>query len=401
MTSRGRFKFRLYVAGQAKNSAEALSNLTAICMECLPDRYEIEVIDVFRGQVASARGWYLDDTDIDQARSATHAKNRGHTESKAAHARRPQYWTLHRMTLHQGRSDLEEEISSLTENLRQIEERLEHLTAGEVDAVLDSNGRSHVLQRTQELLRDLEAAKQTSILNALPAHIAILDARGSIVAVNHPWHEFAVANNLQGPPDAIGSNYIAVCMAARGPDSAGPKRTAEGISDVLSGAQKSFVTEYTCHSATEQRWFLMTVSPLSREGGGGAVIMHVNVTAKRRSEDNLRLSESRFRQMAENIRDIFFLESIDSSQMYYVSPSYERIVGRTCASLYERPASWGKIFIPMIGTMCKASCGAGEIPASSANIALLALMANCDGFTCAHSQCRTKTVNPTERLESR
>jgi circadian clock protein KaiB len=40
------FKFRLYTADSTINSAEALANLTALCDTYLPDRYEIEVIDV-------------------------------------------------------------------------------------------------------------------------------------------------------------------------------------------------------------------------------------------------------------------------------------------------------------------------------------------------------------------
>jgi circadian clock protein KaiB len=43
-----RLKFRLYVAGDALNSAQAVANLTALCRTHLPDRHEIEVIDVFR-----------------------------------------------------------------------------------------------------------------------------------------------------------------------------------------------------------------------------------------------------------------------------------------------------------------------------------------------------------------
>ena len=41
------FKFRLYVAGDAQNSAQAIANLTTLCREHLPDRHEIEVVDVF------------------------------------------------------------------------------------------------------------------------------------------------------------------------------------------------------------------------------------------------------------------------------------------------------------------------------------------------------------------
>ena len=42
------FKFRLYVAGDALNSAQALANLAALCHAHLAGRHEIEVVDVFR-----------------------------------------------------------------------------------------------------------------------------------------------------------------------------------------------------------------------------------------------------------------------------------------------------------------------------------------------------------------
>ena len=48
MSRRARFRFRLYVADDTLNSAKALGNLTALCQEHLPDRHEIEIVDVFR-----------------------------------------------------------------------------------------------------------------------------------------------------------------------------------------------------------------------------------------------------------------------------------------------------------------------------------------------------------------
>jgi circadian clock protein KaiB len=45
---RSRYKFRLYVAGDAQNSAQAVVNLRALCRVYIPDRHEIEIIDVFR-----------------------------------------------------------------------------------------------------------------------------------------------------------------------------------------------------------------------------------------------------------------------------------------------------------------------------------------------------------------
>lgn len=41
-----RWFLRLYVAGQSPRSLQALTNLRAVCEEHLPDRYEIEVVDL-------------------------------------------------------------------------------------------------------------------------------------------------------------------------------------------------------------------------------------------------------------------------------------------------------------------------------------------------------------------
>jgi circadian clock protein KaiB len=57
------FKFRLYVVDGTPNSALALANLTAMCQTYLPDRHEIEVIDVFRTpERALADGIFLTPT---------------------------------------------------------------------------------------------------------------------------------------------------------------------------------------------------------------------------------------------------------------------------------------------------------------------------------------------------
>lgn len=57
------YKFRLYVAGDALNSAQALANLAALCRAHLPDQHEIDVVDVFREpQRALADGIFLTPT---------------------------------------------------------------------------------------------------------------------------------------------------------------------------------------------------------------------------------------------------------------------------------------------------------------------------------------------------
>jgi diguanylate cyclase (GGDEF)-like protein/PAS domain S-box-containing protein len=56
--------------------------------------------------------------------------------------------------------------------------------------------------------------------------------------------------------------------------------------------------------------------------------------------ENLRENEERFRQMAENIRDVFWLTDPAKNTMLYVSPAYETIWGRSCESLQKSPRTW-------------------------------------------------------------
>jgi circadian clock protein KaiB len=70
MSRRALFKFRLYVAGDAPNSALAVANLAAICREHLPDRHHIEVVDVFREpKRALAEGIFMTPTLVKLAPS--------------------------------------------------------------------------------------------------------------------------------------------------------------------------------------------------------------------------------------------------------------------------------------------------------------------------------------------
>ncbi|MCM2284428.1 MAG: response regulator [Desulfobacula sp.] len=69
----------------------------------------------------------------------------------------------------------------------------------------------------------------------------------------------------------------------------------------------------------------------------------------RQSESTLRESEMKFRQLAENIPEVFWLGSSDWQQIFYISPAYEKIWGKTPESLYQSPMSWFESIHPEDG----------------------------------------------------
>ncbi|MDD5434151.1 MAG: PAS domain-containing protein, partial [Nitrospira sp.] len=57
-------------------------------------------------------------------------------------------------------------------------------------------------------------------------------------------------------------------------------------------------------------------------------------------EEALRESEERFRLIAETIDGAFWMADVPIERMFYISPAYERIWGRSCESLYRNPRSF-------------------------------------------------------------
>ena len=65
-----KFRFRLYIAGGAQNSAQALANLDALCKAHLMERCTVEVVDVFREpKRALAEGIFMTPTLVKLAPS--------------------------------------------------------------------------------------------------------------------------------------------------------------------------------------------------------------------------------------------------------------------------------------------------------------------------------------------
>jgi len=202
-----------------------------------------------------------------------------------------------------------DEIAALVRRLHETQQRLRELLGGEVDAVVHPGGQTYLLHEAQEKLRQNEAAQraivatQTSILDALPAHIALIDHDGVIISVNESWRHFGGIDQLGSSTAGLGQNYLEACDRARGSCAEEAHQAAAGIRAVLSGATKQFALEYPLHSLTGQQWFRLMVSAIEKDGREGAVVMHIDVTARIQAEEAVRESEERFRLLAKATND--------------------------------------------------------------------------------------------------
>lgn len=71
-----------------------------------------------------------------------------------------------------------------------------------------------------------------------------------------------------------------------------------------------------------------------------------DITDRRVAESALRESNEKFHQLADNITDVFWIRSPDLREVYYISPAYERIWGRSVESLYANPQKWADFIHP-------------------------------------------------------
>ena len=143
-------------------------------------------------------------------------------------------------------------------------------------ALSTEQDRSADALREKTELADRHEVLYQGVIDSLPAHIAVLDPRGRIIATNRSWDRFADANGSTVAAVGVGSDYLRVCGVEGAP-------VADGIRAVLDDRLKTYSTEYPCDSLTEKRWFLLTVSPLTR--GYGVVVSHLDITARRRAEE--------------------------------------------------------------------------------------------------------------------
>jgi two-component system cell cycle sensor histidine kinase/response regulator CckA len=185
----------------------------------------------------------------------------------------------------------------------------------------------------------LERNRRLSVaVDQSPAAVFITDPQGNIEYVNRRLTEITGYT----PEDAIGQTPR-LFQSGKTPD-----EVYEKLWDTITrgGAWRSELLNRRKNG--ELYWSQVSISPI-RDGEGRIthfVAVHEDISERKWAEDAIREREERFRQIADNINEVFFVVAADFHEALFISPAYEQVWGRSCRSVYEDPSSFMKAVHP-------------------------------------------------------
>lgn len=194
-------------------------------------------------------------------------------------------------------------------------------------------------KNAENALRESEAFNR-AVLDSLDANIAVLDGLGHIIAVNKSWLVFAGVNDADLSKVGVGCDYLAVCEKAAAAGDEASRQVADAIRDVLMGIKSTFFMEYPCDSPDRERWFLLEVTPLPRRRGG-AVVSHMDITARKGMEEALRASEAHYRSIFETAGTAMAIIGEDGT-LDLVNSEFEKLSGYAKAEV-EGKMKWSSL----------------------------------------------------------
>ncbi len=195
------------------------------------------------------------------------------------------------------------------------------------------SARAHIEQKLEESAR-LNAAVLADQLDA----VSRFKADGTLIFAN----DYYCCYFGMKREDLIGQKWHPVVLEEDLP-------IVEERMRLLSPANPMVIIENRLRNGTgELRWMQFVNRANFDAAGQITEIQSVgrDVTARRQAEESLRESEQRFRQLAENIQEIFWLYDVNHNRITYISPHYEKLWGRPCAALYADPYDWVKAIHP-------------------------------------------------------
>ncbi|HEY9602708.1 MAG TPA: PAS domain S-box protein, partial [Allocoleopsis sp.] len=202
--------------------------------------------------------------------------------------------------------------------------------------VIGGLGITQDITEQQTMRREREQAEQhirfqARLLDAVEQAVIATDLQGNITY----WNRFAEVLYGWKADEVLGRLILDVT-----PSSTTQAEAAEIFSHLQAG--ESWSGEFLVQRRDGTTFPIMIVdSPIYDERGvlSGIVGISMDMTKLKQAEAALRESEELFRQLAENIRDIFLVYSADL-QLIYISPAYEEIWGEPRDALYANSDSW-------------------------------------------------------------
>jgi PAS domain S-box-containing protein len=183
-----------------------------------------------------------------------------------------------------------------------------------------------------------------SALDALSAHIAILDDSGEIIAVNEAWRRFAKHNGFSHTDYGMGMNYLQVCDRAARRNSQEADAVARGIRDLLTHRDDEFCLEYPCHGPQGRRWFVVHITRFDWMGHIRLIVAHQNVTELKeiqlQLEDNRKRLEAILNNVVNGIVTVSAsgnLESLNPAAAAIFGYAPEEIIGEPINILFTDP----------------------------------------------------------------
>ncbi len=204
-------------------------------------------------------------------------------------------------------------------------------------------------QRERQRAEEAEAEQrriaevQRVTLDSLPGPVAVLDAAGVIVSVNEPWKQQGGDNSMLNPAWGPGTDYLAVCDGAARTGWEPAAAACAGIRSVLAGETETVDLEYRSDSGGEEKWFRLNASVLRTRRARGAVVLHLDITSRKRAERALRDSEARKSAVLETALE--GIVTIDErGDLVEFNPSAETMFGYARSEVIGRPMA--ELLIP-------------------------------------------------------
>jgi PAS domain S-box-containing protein len=174
--------------------------------------------------------------------------------------------------------------------------------------------------RAEQAERERHALLQSTI-DALSAHVAVIDRGGTIVAVNAAWRRFAAANGYRADDHGVGANYLRICNEVQG-ESSEAASVAAGLQAMLDGGSEMLRVEYACHGPAATRWFQLRATRFGSGDDTRFVLAHEDVTEIKRAEQELRRLAGRLLALQDEERRRIARELHDSTAQNLVALAF-------------------------------------------------------------------------------